>query len=337
MTKKSKKYCIADIGYGYLKIFNGSGDVETDFSVVAKLGKAEVPEDYEVLKVDGVEYVVGESVYKLGLDPITANESANRADNIAYKVLGLYALAKGYEPDQGAVTFLTGLPYQNFRSPEEVKSVKELFQGSHIIEFKRKEIKIDIDEVLIVSQGVGACFTLSAQRPKDYLNKKMLLVDLGFNTVNYFPISGGALNMDTAKSNRDLGIQAAFKRIVDAVNIEFNANYKYYEVDDLLDNGVFQRNKDLKLERVPIIEHSLVQKEFKAYAEEVWKDIFDKYDSSELEDTEEIVFSGGTAKRVKSYLIEAKKIYCSVLDDAQEAQLQGYAEIALQRRLSRGE
>lgn len=158
-------------------------------------------------------------------------------------------------------------------------------------------------------------------------------MDLGFRTVNYLPLNNGDIDADTVKTNRDLGIQAAYKRITDAVNLEFKSNFKYYEVDDLLDKGVPQQDKNSGIVYEPIIDRPYVKDALRMYARDVWTDILDKYDDRYRESLEEVVFSGGTAERVRDFLEEEKQHFCSIVEDSQDVQVLGYEEIAQQLEL----
>lgn len=320
-------YRKADIGYGYLKYPDAEGKVQKEKAVVALLGdslNAGEAKGVDVLTVDGIEYLIGDAVYKLGRKPITANETVNRAYNVAYKVLALYALAKTYEPAE-KTTLVTGLPFQNL---DETDIIKEVLEMSHKVKLNGLELTIDLDEVIVSSQGLGTFYSLVRQRGVAVLRKKILLSDLGFKTSNYLPLNNGDIDVDTVKTNRDLGIQDAYKKIAEAVNVEFKANYRFYDVDDLLDKGVATQTVEKGLSYTPIAEKPYVKEALSAYAHDVWADILDKYGEKYREDLEEVVFAGGTAQRVESYLNEHKKHYCSFVEDAQDVQVLGYGEIA---------
>lgn len=283
-----------------------------------------------MISVDGLEYIVGDNVYKLGRKPITANENVRRAENIAYKVLAMYALAKTSQKSSETVSMVTGLPFQNM---DEAELLKTVFEKTHELKLNGKDMNITVKDVFVVSQGLGSFYSLVRQRGNVIFRKKILLVDLGFRTVNYLPLNNGDIDADTVKTNRDLGIQAAYKRITDAVNLEFKSNFKYYEVDDLLDKGVPQQDKNSGIVYEPIIDRPYVKDALRMYARDVWTDILDKYDDRYRESLEEVVFSGGTAERVRDFLEEEKQHFCSIVEDSQDVQVLGYEEIAQQLEL----
>ena len=321
-------YRTADIGYGYLKYPTDNGAVEKVKAVVALLGESLNPGELkgvDVFEVDGDAYIVGADVYKLGRKPITANENVNRADNIAYKVLALYALAKTHDPGAESITFLTGLPFQNL---DESAKVSELFEREHTVKLNGRAIKLNVSKTVVMSQGLGSFYSLVRQRGYAALTKKILLVDLGFRTINYIPINNGDIDINAVKTNRDLGIQDAYKRIADAVNIEFKTNYKFYDVDDLLDTGVPTQDIEKGKTYTNIVERDYVVDALSSYARDVWTDFADKYGDSYREELEEVVFSGGTAERVQAHLLAARKHYCTFVEDAQDVQVLGYAEVA---------
>ncbi|GIO33145.1 hypothetical protein J2TS6_42860 [Paenibacillus albilobatus] len=317
-----------DIGYGLLKDVDSKGKVNKTRAVVGRLGDSidmgnSVAAD--VIVIDGISYVVGDDVYKLGRKPIVANETVSRAKEEAYKVLAMYSLAKRHQDVGEGVTVITGLPYQNLDEAEEVKAV---FEGAHEIVLNGVQLSIKVDQAIVVSQGLGTYYTLVKQRGSDILGKRVLIVDLGFKTINYLPISGGEIDALTVKTARELGIQSAYKKIADAVNLEYKTDYKYYHVDELLDVGVPRQDIDKGKYFEPITEKSYVLDAFDEYARSVWSDLSDKYSSAFLDDLDEVVFGGGTAERVKKHLQEHKKHYCNIMDNAQDAQVLGYEEIA---------
>lgn len=318
---------IADIGYGYLKFLQDNGIVSKERAVVAKLGESLTDVNIKnILTVDNEDYIIGNEVYGVSdRKPITANESVKRYENIAYKVLGLYSVAKNHGSNEDKITLITGLPYQNM---DEAEQVKKLFQGVHKVKLNGVEMTLNIDRVGVVSQGLGSYYTLLSQRGNIVKSRKMLLVDLGFHTINYMPIDQGGISTNSVKTNRDLGIQAAYLKIVDEVNKEFKTSYKFHDVDRLLDDGVPVQDIDKGKQLIKINDRPYVHEALREYASEVWNDIFDKYNESYREDLEEIVFSGGTAQRVEHFLTETKRSFCTFMENPQDAQALGYFEIA---------
>jgi hypothetical protein len=336
MTKTiatENEYEVFDIGYGYLKRPDSLDNekVEKEKSVIGELGDSLNADDLkgiDIINVDGTNYVIGDDVYKLGKKPLTANNPTDRALQVAYKVLALYSIAKSKNTSVKR-NVLTGLPYINL---SEADQVKNLLEGEHTVVLNNKENVIIIEKVTVTSQGLGTYYYLVKKRGQDVLKKKILLVDLGFGTINYLPLNNGDIDKNTVKTNRDLGIQDAYKKIVEGINLEFKTNYKYYNVDDLLEYGVPIQDKDKGKTFTHILEKPYVTSAFTTYAKDVWTDIQDKYDTMYREGLDEIVFGGGTATRVERFLAENKVQYCSFMDNAQDAQVLGYVEIAKKLR-----
>lgn len=208
-VKQEVEVSLVDIGYGYLKFIDNSEKVQKTKSVVAERGDSLNGQDakaVDIITVDGVDYIVGEGVYNLNKQPIVANENVGRADNPAYKVLGLYAVAKTH-PSGGKIVMFTGLPFQNM---DEADQVKDLFKGTHDVVLNKKKIKLEIAAVLVSSQGLGTWYSLVKQRGAAILKKKSLLVDIGFRTVNYLPISFG----DIDEGSRSNGQRAWYSKCV---------------------------------------------------------------------------------------------------------------------------
>ncbi|MEC0092521.1 ParM/StbA family protein [Paenibacillus macquariensis] len=317
-----------DIGYGVLKDVDAKGIVCKTRAVVGRLGDSMTPNDTlaaDVIMIDGISYVIGDDVYNLGRKPIVANETVNRAQSEAYKVLAMYSLAKRHTVNEEAVTVITGMPYQNLDESDEIKA---LFNGEHSLTFNGKEITVNVNSTVVVSQGLGTYYTLVKQRGNDIIIKRILVVDLGFKTINYLPIISGEIDALTVKTARELDIQSAYKKIADAVNLEYKTDYKYYHIDDLLDHGV--PRQDINTGKIfdPIMDKLYVKDAFDEYAKSVWADLIDKYSGAFMDDLDEVVFGGGTAERVETNLLEHKKHYCTIMDNAQDAQVLGYAEIA---------
>lgn len=326
-TAIATNYRPTDIGYGYLKELLVDGKVAKTRAVVGALGTSIVPStdiNADVITVDGVSYVVGDDVYRFNRDEILANESVNRAQSLAYKVLALYSLAKRHVSDD-PVTIITGLPYLNLE--DERSQVKDLLDGTHEVVFNGSPLTINVAQTVVVAQGIGTFFTLVKQRGDSILKKRILIVDLGFRTGNYLPINSGEVDAETVKTARQLGIQSAYIEIAREISKEFKRDFNYYDVDNLLDNGVEVPTIDGK-QTVDISEREYVRKHFTKYAEAVWADILAKYDDDYRDGLDEIVFAGGTAERVQAYLYEARKNYCSFIENSQDAQVLGYGEIS---------
>jgi hypothetical protein len=331
IKQEGRLFRTADIGYGYLKRIDAEGKVKKEKAVVALRGESLVSSSVDVINVDGQDYIVGDDVYRLGRRPILANDSKDRAETVAYKVLVLYALVKNYEPCE-SITLVTGLPFQNL---DEAPKLKKVFQDTHSVRLNGKEFTLNVDEVFVCSQGLGTFYNLVRQRGAVVLTKNRLIADLGYGTINYIPVKEGEIDVDAVKTNRDLGIQNAYRTIANAVNIDFKMNFNFYEVDDLLDRGVPQQDKNVGLTYVDINEKDYVVKALNQYAIDVWDDLMSKYGGKDHDQTSEVVFSGGTSKRVQKYLDAGRRHYCSFMDDAQDAQVLGYEVIAKKIKESR--
>lgn len=317
---------VIDIGYGYLKFIDREGRVEKNKAVVALLGDSLTESELkniDIINVDDQDYIVGQAVYKLNKKPITANDNVGRPGHIAYKVLGLYALAKMHlnEP----VTLYTGLPFINM---DEADLVKKVFNGKHEVVLNGKPMTIEVNDTKVVSQGLGSFYAIVNQRGGGLLSKKVLLVDMGFRTINYMPLSNGDIDAYWVRTNRELGIQNAYIRIAEEINREFKTNYQFYDVDELLDQGVPRQNLERGKYFEQIADKLYVMESLKAYALDVWNDLISKYPDKYREELDEVIFSGGTSARVMTYLDDTKKHFCSFVEDAQDVQVIGYKIIA---------
>lgn len=319
---------VIDIGYGYLKYIDSQGEVKKDKAVVAFLGdsltESEI-KNIDIINIDGQDYIVGQAVYKLNKKPITANDNIGRPGQLAYKVLGLYALAKMNLPADEPVVLFTGLPFINM---DEAHLVKQVFNGKHELVLNGKSMTIEISDTKVVSQGLGSFYALVNQRGGGLLTKKVLLVDMGFRTINYMPLSNGDIDSNWVRTNRELGIQNAYIRIAEEINREFKTNYQFYDVDELLDQGVPRQDVNKGKYFEPINEKLYVIENLKAYANDVWNDLISKYPDKYREELDEVIFTGGTAARVEQYLQETKKHFCSFVEDPQNVQVLGYKIIA---------
>jgi len=321
---------VIDIGYGYLKYYDeDEGKVQKEKAVVALLGESltesELLKNVDILTVDGENYIVGQAVYRLNKKPITANESVGRPGHIAYKVLGLYALAKMRLPAGQPVVVFTGLPFINLDESDLVKSV---FTGKHVFALNGRPITIEVIDTKVVSQGLGSFYATINQRGGSLLSKKVLLVDMGFRTINYMPLINGDIESTWVRTNRELGIQNAYIQIAENINREFKTNYQFYDVDDLLDRGVPRQDLEKGKYFEKITDKPYVADALRGYASDVWSDLINKYPDKYREEFDEVIFTGGTAARVETYLNEQKRHYCSFVEDSQNVQVLGYKIIA---------
>jgi len=232
-----------DIGYGNVKVY-GSQHRGTDLPQQFHFPALAVPSDdlaesgtsflqaHQVTRVqveDG-EYFVGPDAPRLNFRRVTPQLDRAYSASREYLALGLGALARSGLADLDVLAL--GLPAVYSDQPELVENLKKRFTGTHEVGGRRIVVK----DVRVYSQPVGGMASLAYTKGllQRLRSMRVLVVDPGFNTVDWTIVDHGRVVRTAQDSTRDGGM-AAFLR--DLKNRLERAHPKlsimnYFELDE---------------------------------------------------------------------------------------------------------
>jgi len=271
-----------DLGFGWCKVCTSEGTCFKFPSWLAYHTDAAISE-MDIVTVDGIEYVVGEDA-KYERQKITISDIN---DLISYfNVFKKYALQKASIKEDGA-QIITGLPPIH----------------------KDKAVKLEKQGVNVLPQGIGIYLDV-----KDKVkSSEMLILDIGFNTVDYILVSNGIKKKGNTLEKQ--GVERMVEMFRSQITISFVKQFSLQRIMDLFEKGygVFEGDRiDLSnIKRRAIDEYN-----------EILKTRLKSEIGNLLDEIETIVLAGGGAYYIKDI---RKDVY--IPETPEFSQARGYTKI----------
>lgn len=120
--------------------------------------------------------------FQMGVGKIDTEIVKSKRDNLP---LFLYALTKSTNKDK--VKVVVGLPSYQLEKDEYVKEIKDKFIGSFDFKCDGVERHIEVLDVVIFPEGMGAYYTITS----DLSKKDIIIIDIGGSTFNVLLFSDG--------------------------------------------------------------------------------------------------------------------------------------------------
>jgi len=271
-----------DLGFGWCKVCTSEGECFKFPSWLAYHTDAAISE-MDIVTVDGIEYVVGDDA-KYERQKITISDIN---DLISYfNVFKKYALQKAGIKDDN-VQIVTGLPPIH----------------------KDKAGKLEKQGATVIPQGVGIYLDV-----KDKVkSNEMLILDIGFNTVDYILVSNGVKKKGNTLEKQ--GVERMVEMFRSQIDISFVKQFSLQRVMELFEKGygVFEGDR---------IDLSHIKKRAIDEYNEILKTRLKSEIGNLLDEIETIVLAGGGAYYIKDI---RKDVY---IPDAPEfSQARGYTKI----------
>lgn len=314
-----------DVGYGYVKWVGNEKDVHKCQAIVTRIPRGSIKsrsENIDTIVVDGVEYIIGK--HEFGhLKVAAASNTRNRVEDLEYKALFLYPLAVQAAGRDFKTDIVTGLPIQTIQ--EEAPVLIEQFKDKEFdVVFRDAEFKISIGNVNVMPQGYATNLYLVSTNP--VLKKEnILVVDIGFQTVNYVYAQKGSVFNDLVDTHPSLGIGNAYDEIAKVINRKTRSikNYTKYDVDFVFENGATIIEKNAQETKLYFSEDKDVLSIFDKHSRDIWEDIRARYiDKGHTVDN--VIFTGGSSERLETHLKENSLRKTLFPDSPQDLQVLGY-------------
>jgi hypothetical protein len=237
----------------------------------------------DTVTVDGIEYVVGEDA-KYERQKITISDINNLISY--FNVFKKYALQKAGIKEDGT-QIITGLPPIH----------------------KDKASKLEKQGVVVLPQGVG--IYLDA---KDKVkSNEMLILDIGFNTVDYILVSNGVKKKGNTLEKQ--GVERMVEMFRSQIDISFVKQFPLQRIMEIFEKGYVS----LEGEHIDL---SHIKKRAIDEYNEILKTRLNSEIGNLLNEIESIVLAGGGAYYIKDI---RKDVY---IPDAPEfSQARGYTKI----------
>ena len=256
MTTRKKKSIIIgkDMGMGAIKLSSVNGGYQLPSQVAVNgsqkvsnmVGLASQKAPLHIRMAQGSFYVGagahdwGRPVENLDYDRLTG---APEMHALLYG--SLTGLIKQYGPLDAPLSLLVGMPLEPLTGPdakENVKAVRKWMEGEHEWQADDQEYRVNIAEVAVTSQPVGALFDYLLdddgrfiQGRKAAFNKEVGIISVGFNTVELLVVRDRKpVQKFTA------GTTSGVRRLLELVNVD--RMYTLGELDGQLRRG----NLDVK-------------------------------------------------------------------------------------------
>lgn len=298
-----------DIGYGFTKVVFGSNNENLIFqTTVSKHVRSEkiFNRAPEVISVNGQEYLVGPETtpsWKVNKEFVGSNEY--------FAVIG-YCLSQIYKRNINLSGIALGLPPALFNERKIILLRNALEKN----ELKLNKTFLPVpDKISFIPQGVGAYVDFLVNNP-DYQGQNVIVIDIGYYTLDVIFIDKGQFISHTAKSY-PVGMEVLFSKICDEVSNRYGDFVNNTIAEVILQKGSFTYfGREYKFDASEILRDYYIPKvtlKLKEYAN------FLRNEEFNLDSIKAIVVAGGGAVYLKNILEDA-----IVLPEPQFANARGY-------------
>lgn len=323
-----------DIGYSAVKVFSGNSIacfpayalIDNGFDREINIeGVSDLNETIKYRDEDGIIWTVGAAAQDR-IDPADTSAGSseiyirNRYESPMFKVITRVGLAAGMRNNQYGsaankkVKVVTGLPPKYVKS-DTAKIIEAMAKKHHFdVKFGRNEwehfdISLSPEDIHVISQPEGTLYSLSADKElnltKDaiqYFNKKVLIMDSGFGTLDMFPFEKGRVNLSMCQTYQRLGMKAVIEDTVNEINDLYQTEISVPAFQQNLVTGKVRGKIGAGYSNIEI--NNLLEKHSKDICYQALEKIIVAYDPAATYDF--FVVTGGTCAAWKHYIREYK-------------------------------
>jgi plasmid segregation protein ParM len=239
-----------DVGYGFLKVSDGSRDwlvpsvvgAGREMAYRSELTLYTGAEDNLVVEVDGALYFVGSlAVRQSGIAVRSLAE--DRPGDPNARILLLTGLGLVAAPQGSTFHVVTGLPPVYYRPYEEALS--QLVLGEHEVVFRsgnqRQVKRFAVERVRVIPQPFGTVYDLFLDRNgnvrnADMANARVGVIDVGFRTTD-FCVADRLEYVEHLSFSTTTGLAAAYAQVADGLLRQFRVTKENYEMDEVMATG----------------------------------------------------------------------------------------------------
>lgn len=311
-----------DLGYSYIK---------TDYfiipSVVGNARKIRFNTGFSSdsliynLRVEfqGQQFFVGDLARRQS-DQVVLNLDEDRYRTLEARVLLETTLGLLNSRVDETVNVVTGLPLDYLKYKEDLQWLLEKEKHEIRINGLLKRTKVQRAEIL--PQPMLAFFDLfldenGKPRRKDFLNKTVGIIDIGFGTTDLSLIRNLEF-IDKASKSKDIAMNNVYKLIAELIYDEFGVDKDIFEIEQEARSGILKvRGQEYDIKEIVDYASSVVANKLINWINTVWKD---------NDDIDFIFVAGGGAEALGDFLVlalGAEKVY-----EPQLAVLRGAKKVA---------
>ncbi|HEX3078221.1 MAG TPA: ParM/StbA family protein [Lachnospiraceae bacterium] len=286
-----------DNGYSYTKVVSDNEQKMFPSAITTN-----VISGYSHINIDGRGYCVG--VGNMVSKP-------DKTDHEINKVCTLFSLASC---GSGDYYIVAGLPIGQYKTQKDKFKEIILDYGNCHVEYRQKEIKLNIKEVTIFPQGAATLYHLGLT------NGRYIIFDIGAFTVDVALIemtngTPSVIQYDTWFK----GMSTIYSNVADVINNQYTLTLEPKDIERILVQGYFKLNGDK-------IDLTCIQPVIDNYLE----DLYSLFDLNYKSHTTDIYLSGGGG----SIVFDKFKLHypqAELVEEAQYANAIGYYMIGLQK------
>ena len=301
----------------------GNEDIKTSLKVKFKSVIREVTEEEYQLSsgkkiiINGKFYIVGDGVHKY-------SAVKYKRENLVELIYTAIAFSSDWDnlEDEYNVILSMGCPDQQFKTTREKYMEILAENNTRDIEYRGKTVKVNIKQVFVSPEGVGAFYS-NSEKVKHLRYENVIIVDVGALTTDIAELRAESRSIEKMDS-LDIGTQNMNATIANKFKNRYESTFKADDIPLIIKRGYVRSGKE---------QHSIqwVKEHLKPYAEQIGEYIAREHDG----ENKTILMTGGGTFLLMSLLRErfedVIKMDTLIYDNAI-----GYEKIAKIRLRKRG-
>lgn len=331
------KLLAVDIGYGYLKALNGTGEQVLIPSVVAPSREirfqnelASLPQEKKLivqLGINGERYFVGDMALRQGEMTLSTMHST-KIGKPETEALYSATLALLNNTGDRWGNLVTGLPVGEYSTYRD--KLKQSLRGPRVIgladiQGKMRAVSYFIEEVKVMPQPFGSLFNellnefgeIQDERP---VGGTVAVIDIGFRTTDY-ALSSNLEYVDRGSDSSQTALSLAYKQVARALKNRYGIDRQIYELSREFIQG-YIRLGGKEVDITNAVEQALKHTADAVYSEAttLWQ--------GKLKEFDLILVTGGGGEALWPYLQPLLTSTAQLAEGAQFANCLGYLKLA---------
>lgn len=237
------KYAGIDIGYGFLKITDGTplavipSVIGQAVDLTFDTGNAGNPLENLRVVYEGEEYFVGENAIIQSENPYRAL-STDRTKDIVTNIMFLTSLALLSNKPVEQFVVVTGLPVKDFTLYKDL--YVEKFVGIHEIVVNGEPKTLMVDKVIVVPQPYGTYVSQLWKEDGDFdeefASDHVGILDIGFGTSDFIQVNKYQY-LEKFSSTSANGISSVYREISNFLTTTHGIKKEQFELEDIIRSG----------------------------------------------------------------------------------------------------
>lgn len=293
-----------DVGYGFVKVTDG----RVGYSFPSVVGEGHNKPTFNVKSaelsvIDDLKIGFEDDLYFVGKSAIRHSKFAHR--DLSYtraisddlEILFFSALSPFCSNPVNEFRVVTGLPVERMHLADDLaKRVKGEKMLSLFIDGKLQEVKIDIDDVVVVPQPLGTYWSVYLNglgQIAEPLEGHTGIVDVGFRTTDLAAVEDSEYIPEKSKTV-PVGLVTAYSDIANYLATTYGLEKESYDLDSI----VIKRKINVAGETIDI--SGIINKAFEKLAINTLVIINSNWKTT---DFDSLILSGGGGQAISSYML----------------------------------